>query len=252
MQVVVLGGTGTLGARLVEKLLERGDEVKVLSRSAPGSLPAGASHRRADLLSGEGLAEGLDGAEVVIDASNATKRAKETLVAGSHRLLEAGSAAGVRHQLTISVVGCDRVPLGYYRAKTAQEGVLCSGPVPWSLLRATQFHSLLDGVFAAAAKRGVRPTGRARLQPIDPAVVAVRLVEAAHAGPAGRLPDIAGPRVRTLGELGELWTAARNRRSIPLRIPSFGKLGRSLAAGELCNLEAAAPGPNFEEWLRRG
>jgi len=252
MRVAVIGGTGTLGARLVENLVGRGDEVRSLSRGAAGPLPFGASHWRADLRNGEGLVEGLDGVEVVIDAANATKRAEETFVGGTLRLLETGAAADVRHHLTISIVGCDRVPLGYYRVKTRQEEALASGPLPWSLLRATQFHSLLDGVFSTAAKCGVRLTGKAQLQPVDPAVVAARLADAAHAEPVGRLADIAGPQVRTLGELGELWKSARGRRSLPLRVPSVGKIGRALAGGNLCDPRAAAPGPSFEEWLRRG
>jgi uncharacterized protein YbjT (DUF2867 family) len=250
MKVAVIGGTGTLGAPLVRLLAERGDEVRVLSRSGGDSLPTGATHHRADLISGEGLARGLDGVEVVVDAANSTKSAEETFVAGTRRLLQAGSAAGVRHHLTISIVGCDRVPLSYYRAKTAQEQALAAGSLPWSLLRATQFHPLLDAIFSAAAKRGLRPSGRAQLQPIDVTVVAARLAAAANAEPAGRLDAVAGPRIETLGELSATWKSARGGRSIPLRVPGIGKVGRALAAGELCDPAAAAPGPSFEEWLQ--
>jgi uncharacterized protein YbjT (DUF2867 family) len=244
-KVAVVGGTGVLGRRLVA----RGDEVVVLSRSAGAPLPDGVAHRRVDLASGEGLAAGLGGVEVVIDAANALKRAREVLVEGSRRLLDAEAEAGARHHVAVSIVGCDRVPIAYYGAKVEQEEAVRSGPVRWSLLRATQFHTLLDWAFASAARYGVVPTGRARLQPIDPAVVAARLVDAVHDGPGGRLPDLAGPEVRTLGELARAWKSARGRHRLPLRIPSVGKLGRSLRDGGLCDPGAAAPGPNFERWL---
>ncbi|HEY2333417.1 MAG TPA: NAD(P)H-binding protein [Solirubrobacterales bacterium] len=250
MQVAVVGGTGTLGAPLVAELVERGNDVRVLSRGSAGSMPAGASHRRIDLSTGSGLVEALDGIEVVVDAANAQKDASEVLVEGTRRLLEAEGGVGVRHHLAISVLGCDRVPTKYYRCKLAQEAALAAGEVPWSLLRATQFHPLLAGIFAAAARRRVRLTGKARLQPIDPVIVARRLADAIDAGPAGRIPDIAGPEARTLGELSRAWQRADRRRLLPLRIPSLGKLGRSLRDGGLCDPSAAAAGPSFEEWLR--
>jgi uncharacterized protein YbjT (DUF2867 family) len=227
--------------------------VRVLSRGAAGSRPpAGASHRRIDLATGSGLAEALDGVEVVVDAANAQKHASEVLVEGTRRLLEAEAHANVRHHLTISILGCDRVPLKYYRCKLAQEAALAAGQVPWSLLRATQFHPLPAAIFAAAARRRIRLTGSARLQPIDPAVVARRLADAVHADPAGRLPDIAGPEVKTLGELSRAWQRADGRRLLAVRVPSIGKLGRALRDGGLCDTSAAAGGASFEEWLRDG
>ncbi|HEX3737485.1 MAG TPA: NAD(P)H-binding protein [Solirubrobacterales bacterium] len=249
--VAVVGGTGRLGAPVVGALLERGATVRVLSRTA-AAVPAGAEHRRVDLTSGEGLATALAGATVVVDTANSTRGAEQTLVAGTRRLLEAGAAAGVGHHLAISIVGIDLVPMKYYRVKLAQEEAIESGPLPFSILRASQFHQLLDGALATAARFGVRPTGAAKLQPIDPAVVAARLADAALAAPAGRLPEIAGPQVQTLSELSRIWATARGRHRLPLRVPSLGKMGKGLAAGALCDPAAAAPGENFEEWLRHG
>lgn len=252
MKIAVVGGTGVLGRLVVAGLVERGGEVLVLSRSAgAAALPHGASHRRVDLTSGDGLAEGLAGVEVVVDASDDRKRAQEVLVEGSKRLLRAAAEAGVRHHVAVSVVGCDRVPMAYYDAKIAQEEEVTSGPVPWSLLRATQFHTLLDWAFGSAARFGVIPTGSAQVQPIDPAVVAERVVGAVHAEPAGRLPDVAGPEVRALGELARSWRRARGRRSLPLRVPMIGKTGRALRDGGLCDPGAAVEGPSFERWLTR-
>jgi uncharacterized protein YbjT (DUF2867 family) len=247
--VAVVGGTGTLGAPLVRELLARGAAVRALSRHATG-VPAGAEHRRVDLTSGEGLAAALAGADAVVDAANSTKAAADVLVAGTGRLLEAGAAAGVTHHLAISIVGIDRVPIKYYRTKLAQEGAIESGPLPFTILRATQFHQLLDGAFAAAARFGIRPTGTAKVQPIAPGAVAARLAEAALAAPAGRLPDLAGPRVQTLSELSRVWARARGKHLLPLRVPAWGKMGRRLAGGALCDPAAATPGEDFEEWLR--
>jgi uncharacterized protein YbjT (DUF2867 family) len=247
--VAVVGGTGTLGSLVVVELVGRGAAVRVLSRNA-AALPSGAEHRRVDLTSGEGLAVALAGATVVVDAANSTRGAEQTLVAGTRRLLEAGAAAGVGHHLAISIVGIDLVPMSYYRHKVAQEEAIEAGPLPWTLLRATQFHQLLDGAFAAAARFGIRPTGAAKLQPIDPHIVAARLADAALASPAGRLPDLGGPRVATLGELSRAWATARGRHRLPLRVPAWGKIGRPLAAGALCVPGGAAPGEDFEEWLR--
>jgi uncharacterized protein YbjT (DUF2867 family) len=247
--VAVAGGTGTLGAPVVRELLARGATVRVLSRNAT-NVPDGAEHRRVDLTSGEGLAQALAGADAVIDAANATKAAEDVLVAGTGRLLEAEAAAGVGHHLVISIIGIDQVPMKYYRVKFAQEKAIESGAVPYSILRASQFPQLLDMAFTAAARFGIRPTGTAKIQPIDPTVVAARLADAALAGPAGRLPDIAGPKVQTLSELSRTWATARGKRRLPLRVPAWGKMGKALAAGALCDPAAATPGEDFEEWLR--
>jgi uncharacterized protein YbjT (DUF2867 family) len=249
MTVAVVGGTGTLGSLVVADLLGRGERVAVLSRGGKG-VPAGAEHRRVDVTSGEGLDLALDGVSAVVDATNSQKGAQETMVAGTRRLLEAGARAGVANHVTISIVGIEDVPLSYYKVKLAQEQVLEAGEVPWTLLRATQFHQLIDDTLASAARFGLRLTGKGKVQPIDPAVVAPRLADAALAAPAGRLPDIAGPRVQTVSELSSVWAAARGKHLLPLRLPGWGKIGKGLAAGALCDERAAVPGEDFEEWLR--
>jgi uncharacterized protein YbjT (DUF2867 family) len=250
MRVAVVGGTGALGSRVAARLVERGDEVLVLSRGASAApVPAGASHRQVDVTTGAGLTGALERVETVLDATEARGRASRVLVDGTRRVLEAEAEAGVGHHLAISVVNCERIPTPYHRAKTAQEEAVAGGRVPWSLLRAAQFHMLLGEVLAGAAKLGLRPTGTAPIQPVDVGVVAERLAAAVHAGPGGRLPDLAGPEVRPLGELSRAWGEARGRRLLPLRGPTVGKLGRALRDGALCAPEAAAGGPTFEDWL---
>jgi uncharacterized protein YbjT (DUF2867 family) len=173
------------------------------------------------------------------------------LVEGTRRLLRAGAAAGVRHHVGVSIVGCDRVPLAYYKVKVEQEEAIAAGEVPWSLLRATQFHTLIAWAFGQAARFGVVPSGGARLQPIDPRVVAARLAEVVRGEPAGRLPDIGGPEVQTLTELAKAWRGAGHR-ALPLRIPMIGRIGRPLLEAALCNPVAASDGPSFAEWLTHG
>lgn len=250
MRVAVVGGTGVLGKPLVAALAARGDEVRALSRTAPRKLPDGASHAQVDLTSGEGLGEALAGVEVVVDASNSNPRkAGPVLVDGTQRLLAAGAAAGVSHHVGVSIVGCDRVPIAYYKVKVEQEEAIAAGEVPWSLLRATQFHDLLAWGFEQAARFRVLPTGKARIQPVEVGVVVARLGEIAHGEPAGRVPDVSGPEVRTLGELARTWRQADGRRLLPLRLPTVGKVGRPLGEGAICNPAAAAGGPTFDRWL---
>jgi uncharacterized protein YbjT (DUF2867 family) len=253
VKVAVAGGTGVLGALVVAELAARGDDVLALSRTPGDALPGRASHRRIDLTTGEGLADALEGVEALVDASNSNPRkAGPVLIDGTRRLLGAADEAGVGHYVGVSIVGCDRVPTGYYKVKVAQEEAIAAGPVPWSLLRATQFHGLLAWAFESAARRRLSPRGSARLQPIDAAVVAERLAAAAHAEPRGRLPDVAGPEVLTLSELARTWSAAKKRTLVPLPIPMIGGIGRPLREAALCNPGAAAGGPTFERWLAGG
>lgn len=252
MRVAVIGGTGGLGSLVVAELAARGDEVRAVSRRPPspdGSLPAGAEHVCADIASGDGLRAALEDVDTVVDASNNLRHAREVLVEGTARLLATGAQAGVRHHIAISIVGCDRVPNAYYDAKVAQERAVAGGPVPWSLLRATQFHTLLEWAFAAAARWRVSPTGAALLQPVDAPVVARRLADVVHALPAGRLPNLAGPQVETLSALARQWRAHQRRRVLPLRIPSVGKANRAMSDGHLTDSAAAAGGPTFAQWL---
>jgi uncharacterized protein YbjT (DUF2867 family) len=253
MRVAVIGGTGEVGSLVVRELAARGDEVRAVSRRAPraGKLPAGAEHAAADLKSGAGLSAALAGVEVVVEAANDRRGAREVLVDGTLRLLAAEAEAGVRHHVAISIVGCDRVPHPYYKAKVAQEDAVTSATVPWTLLRATQFHALVAVAFAGTARFRVLPKVRVPLQPIDTAVVARRLAELARAEPAGRVADLAGPRVETLAELAEQWRAHAGRRLLPLRLPprALGKGAREMAAGYLTDAAAATDGPAFADWL---
>ncbi len=250
MKIAVVGGTGTLGSVLTGELAGSGHDVVALSRN-PRALPPGAEHRGIDLTSGVGLDAALAGIEIVVDASNSGPRnAAPVLVEGTGRLLRASAAAGVSHYVGVSIVGCDRVPTAYYNVKVEQEKTIAAGQVPWSLLRATQFHTLIAWAFGRMGRLGVAPTGPARLQPVDVGVVAARMAAVAVTEPAGRLGDVAGPEVLTLSELARTWRHAGHR-ALPLRIPLPRRIGRPLREGALTDPGAAAGGATFAEWLKR-
>lgn len=252
MKTAVVGGTGHVGSLVVAELAARGDEVRIVSRRAPARLPDGdVEHRAVDLAGGAGLVEALDGVETVVNAVGDPRGSVEVLVEGTRRLLAAEAQAGVGHHVAISIVGTDRSQVGFHKATLAQEQVLLDGPVPWSIVRATQFHTLVDQVLGMLASKRLLPRGSGRLQPIDPAVVASWLADAAHGGPAGRLPDIAGPEVLTLSQLAQTWRLRHPGRYLPLPIGRLGSFGRALHDGVLTDPAARVEGPTFAQWLDR-
>jgi uncharacterized protein YbjT (DUF2867 family) len=250
MRVLVAGGTGVLGTAVVAALQDRGHEPVVLSRR-PGAAYDGVERHVGDLTTGAGLPEALEGVDAVVDAASPrTRRPEAVLVHGTQRLLKAATDAGVNHYAVVSIVGVDQVPFGYYRAKVAQERVVEAAPLPWTLLRATQFHNLLAGVFTAAARARVLPLLRGvPMQPVDVRDVADVLVDALEKGPAGRLPDLAGPQVRDAADLARQWQHATGRRAGPLRLRAPGALGRAVRAGALTAPDRALGTITFGQWL---
>ena len=253
MLIAVTGGTGTLGREVVAELARRGHELRVLARHAPARLPAGAEHRAVDLLGDRDLRPALDGVAALVDATNAGPRraaAEALLVGGTQRLLAAEAAAGVEHHVATSIVGTDRVPLGYYRVKLAQEAAVARGPVPCTIVRATQFHDLLAGAFAATARFGLLPAAAIPLQPVDARAVARVLADTAEAEPSGAITQFAGPEVATVVDLARTWRLETRRRTLLVRLPAPGAAGRALRAGALTNPGAWRGGTTFAEWLR--
>ncbi|MEV6280343.1 NAD(P)H-binding protein [Nocardia sp. NPDC051832] len=250
MRVAVVGGTGVLGSSVVRELSARGHEVRVVSRSAPKD--GVHEHRAADLSTGAGLQQALAGCDAVVNAVGTRSKFDSVLVDGVRTLLEAEQQAGIAHHVEISIVGCDLVPLGYYKAKVAQERVVAEGPVPWTLLRATQFHHLIEEFVSVPTRFRIAPRVSANTQPIDVDRVAARLVDAVEAGPAGRVPDIGGPEVITFTDAARIYREHTGRAGLPLPVPIPGTLGRRLRAGGLCVGEGgAAVGIGFAEWLTK-
>ena len=190
--VLVTGGTGVLGSYLVPRLEARGHEVRALSRH-----PKGANAVRGDVRTGEGIEEAVAGCDVVVHAATNPFRPRSTEVLGADHVSESARMAGA-HLIYMSIVGVDRHRLPYYKAKWEAEQVVESSGVRWTILRATQFHDLLDQILGY---RVVPLPRRTPFQPVDGGEVADVLADLVDAGPSGRAPDVGGPLVQTIDEL---------------------------------------------------
>ena len=251
-RVLITGGTGVLGRELVPRFLDAGYTVRVMSRRARSERDPDVEWARASLETGEGLANAVAGADVIVHAASSPFRRTEAVdVAGSARLLERAREAGVSHFMYISIVGTDRIPLGYYKRKLAAEALVEQSGVPWSTLRATQFHTLIDMQLRVLLRFPIAlaPTDF-RFQPIDAGEVADRLREYAEAGPAGRLPDLGGPEVHTLGELARTWAEIRGLRRRVVRLPLPGKIAAGFRQGLNTTPEGKYGKITWTDWVR--
>jgi uncharacterized protein YbjT (DUF2867 family) len=167
------------------------------------------------------------------------------LVDGTRRLLCAERDAGVGHHVGVSIVGIDRVGGPYYKLKLAQEAAIREGGVPWSILRATQFHTLVATAFAKSARIGVLPSLDAPLQPVDPDEVARALADTAECEPSLAITQFAGPEVLSACELARRWRASTGSHAVPVPVPA----SRSLKSGGLTNPGAWRGKVTFDQWL---
>ncbi|MCM0674237.1 NAD(P)H-binding protein [Micromonospora phytophila] len=235
MRVLVTGAGGRLGREVLPRLRDEGWAVRATSRRARTGLPE--EWVVVDLATGEGVAEAVAGVDAVLhlaSAPNQGRRTHEVDVLGTRRLVAAAGQAGVRHLVYVSIVGVDRVPIAYYRHKLAAEQVVAAGPVPWTVLRATQFPEFLDEMLRGVSRLGPVIGDRGVLaQPVDPRDVADRLAWRLAAGPLRGVEEYGGPEVLRFDEAVRAWNAARRSRRplLPLRLP--GKVGRALRAGGL-------------------
>ena len=252
--VLVTGGTGTLGRLVVPRLQDAGCDVRVLSRHRHEG-GDGIEHVTGDLSTGEGVEAAVQGTEVIVHCAGTTKGDE---VKARH-LVRAASRSGARHLVYISVVGADRVPVasavdramfGYFAAKRAAEQVVAGSGLPWTTLRATQFHDLTLLTVRQLAKLPVIPVPSGwRFQPVDTGEVATRLVDLALASPAGLVPDIAGPRVYELSALVRSYLRARGRHRLILPVPTPGKAARAFRAGANLAPDRAVGHRTWEEFL---
>ncbi len=244
MRIAVAGGTGAVGTHVVELAREAGHDVVVLSRGTG-----------VDLTTGAGLAESLVGVEAVVDvASTFTLDADESRTffgETTRRLLEAEAAAGTGHHLALSIVGIDRAPHGYYAGKVLQEELVAAGPVPWTVLRATQFHEFAGQVHGSTTVGPLVLVPRMRSETVAARDVAARLVELVESGPSGRVADLGGPETAWMADLSRAWARARGDRRPVLGVPLPGKLGRAMRDGTLVSGPGADHGTTtFAEWLQ--
>jgi len=244
MTIAIVGGTGTLGRQVAAELEARGHKVRVLSRHAP--------EYRVDLATGDGLAPALAGCDAVVDASNSSSRKPAgILVDGSRRLLEAEAAAGVKHHVCVSMVGCDQVPMSYFRVKADQERVVSQGAVPWSIIRSTQFYELVGTVIAAAGRWRVLPMPRGVLQPVACADTARAVADVAEGAPLKRSLTVAGPEVSEVRDLARTWRKVTGYRAALMPMPVPGTVGRALRSGDLTVQRPDVRGTtSFADWLR--
>ncbi|MCI4146592.1 SDR family oxidoreductase [Streptomyces sp. MMS20-AI2-20] len=241
MRIAVAGGTGWVGKLVVSALREKGHQVVVLSRS-----------EGVDLTTGKGLEKALNGVEGVVDVSNVvtTSRAKSVAFfeAATTHLLRAEEAAGVGHHLVLSIVGSDRVDMGYYLGKRRQEELVRQGRVPFTVLRATQWHEFAAQTLARGGPVVVAP--RMRCQPVAAVEVADHLTELAEGAPLGLAPDLAGPEVLEMVDMVRRLQRARGGRRpvLPVKLP--GKVGRDMTGDGLLPQGTGPRGRiTFDEWV---
>lgn len=242
--ILLTGGTGTLGRHVTPLLLDAGREVRILSRKPQPPTP-GVEYVTGDLLAGTGIAEAMTGVTTILHLAGGAKGDD----IATRNLMAAVSGAPVEHVVFISVIGADRVPLAWLRSQLAAEQAIRDAGVPWTILRAAQFHDLVLKMAKGMAKLPVVPVPGMRLQPVDARDVAARLVELALGGPAGLVPDLAGPREYEMRALvdGYLRAAGRRRPKVPLRIP--GKTGRAYRAGANLTLDGQRGTRTWEQFL---
>lgn|SRR5688572_14481859 len=243
MRVLVTGGTGDLGSRLVPRLEKAGHDVVIGTRRP--TLP---NHTYYDLEA----SPDLSGFDVVVHlASDALHPRLD--IEGSAALWEAAREAGVGHVVYMSIVGIDEHPYPYYRAKKAVEDELAKSGLPYTILRATQFHGLIPAFVDGLSDRlGFVPVPAGiEVQPIDADVVADRLVEIVDAGPSGRAADMAGPEVLRLEDMVSGYVEAAGLRRLRIRLPIWGPVARAFRGGLQLAPEIDSGGETYAEYLSR-
>jgi uncharacterized protein YbjT (DUF2867 family) len=246
MKIVVIGGTGLIGSKLVEKLRRAGHEP--LSASPESGV---------DTYTGEGVEQALDGAEVVVDVSNAPASDDAAVLdffqTTSRNILRVESAAGVGHHIALSIVGADRLTdSGYMRGKIAQEEAIKAAGVPYTILRAAQFYEFLGRIADSSTNGDTIRVPPVFIQPESADDVAAVLAELAVSGPANGIVELAGPEEFRLDELLPRVLSAKNdgrRVTIDLEARYFGAEVNYFTLTPDGNARIAPT--HFEDWLRR-
>lgn len=246
MKIVVIGGSGLIGTKLVKNLRQQGHEVVAASPSSG-----------VNTLTGEGLAEALTDARVVVDVANSPsfedKAVLEFFETSGRNLLAAEAVASVGHHIALSVVGTDRLlASGYFRAKMAQENLIKASNIPYTILRATQFFEFVSGIAQSATEGQMVRLSPALVQPVVSDDVAAVLADIAVEEPLNGTIELAGPEPIRLDELVRLYlSATRDARKVTTDV-------HALYFGTELNDQSLTPGENprigptrFEDWLSR-
>jgi uncharacterized protein YbjT (DUF2867 family) len=239
-----------LGRAVVRRLREQGRDVRVLSRRARGAgVPNEVGWVTGDLHTGAGLAEAVRGVAAVVHCASDSGQPGHD-VTGTDRLIDAAAAANIAHLAYISIVGVDRVPLRYYRTKLTVERHIEECGLPWTILRATQFHDLVLGVLRRLDRSPVLPLPAGfSFQPVDVDEVADRLVQIGGGAPAGRVSDFGGPQVRSVVDLARAYLRAAVRHRLLLPVPVPGRVAAGFRAGGHLAPGHADGKRTFEEFL---
>jgi uncharacterized protein YbjT (DUF2867 family) len=246
MKIVVIGGSGLIGTKLVKKLRERGDE----------ALPASPSSG-VNTITGEGLAKALAGAQVVVDVSNSPswedKAVLDFFQTSTRNLLAAEAAAGVGHHVALSVVGTERLLQGgFFRAKMAQEELIQSSNIPYTIVRSTQFFEFVDGIAQSATDGQTVRLSAAHIQPIVSDDVAAALAEVTLGTPVNGTIEIAGPERLGLDELVRRFLRAKQDARQVVTDVNAQYFGIDLNDQSLTPGDNPRIGPTrFDDWLRR-
>ena len=244
MKIAVIGGTGLIGSQVVKILTAGGHE------AVPQSPSTGL-----DLLSGQGLPEALKGADVVANLTNSPTFDDASLAffqTTMDNLLAAARAAGVGHAVILSIVGADLVPgLVYYRAKVLQEDVLKAGPVPYSIVRATQFFEFMDATVAENADDNTVRLPATLIQPIASADVAAAVAGAIAGPPRRGAASVAGPEVFPLDEIGRITLEAHGDPRTVVTDNSAGLFAAASGDALLAKDDTVIAKTTYREWLAR-
>ncbi|HZW20197.1 SDR family oxidoreductase [Noviherbaspirillum sp.] len=247
MKIVVIGGSGLIGSNIVNRLRLNGHETVAAS---PGT--------GVNTITGEGLAEALAGAQVVVDVANSPsfedRAVLEFFETSGRNLLAAEAEAGVEHHLALSIVGTDRLPdNGYFRAKLAQEALIKASKIPYTILRATQFYEFIEGIVNAGDDgSGTIRLSPALIQPIAADDVSAVLADLAVGAPLNGTVEVGGPDRFPLDELGRKFLAARSDKREVIADVHARYFGSELDDRSLVTGDGARIGPTrFHNWLSR-
>jgi len=244
MKIAVIGGTGLIGSQVVKLLAASGHE------AVPHSTSTGL-----DLITRQGLAEAMQGTDVVVNLTNSPTfddASPAFFQTTMDNLLAAADAAGVSHAVILSIVGVDQVPdLVYYRAKVLQEKILKAGPVPYSIVRATQFFEFIEPMISWTADQDTIRLPATLVQPIASADVAEAVAEVSVGTPLRGRRDIAGPEVFAFDELGRITLAARGDHRKVVTDNNAGMLAAVPGDALIPHADAQIAKTSYRDWLTR-